>query len=210
MRWGLQHEGSIKGSIDAALRREFPGEYRSRRYSHWKAQYFKFGWEDVPDSVAARFSQLPNKYRAKGGLAKGPKSCKFNIPGKVEQVVVNHVEALVEGENSCMTRSEHISGKDLECTLKWICDAVNEAVDKESCEVKKRNQDLLVKYSRDEVSLDDAMAGIEKAPQRIEAKSVRHVAARFKKKHAYSKQSCNTAGNYLAYEDPVMEECLAW
>eukprot|EP00434_Breviolum_minutum_P043959 symbB.v1.2.039208.t1/scaffold6410.1/size18337/1 len=88
VRWGLKHEGLIQGSIDAALRQEFPGEYRSRRYSHWKAQYKKFCWEDVPDR----------------------------------------------------------------------------------------------------------------------AKSVRHVASRFKKKHAYSKQSVNTAGNYLTFDDPVMEE----
>jgi len=200
----------IQGSIDAALRQEFPGEYRSRRYSHWKAQYKKFCWEDVPDGVAARFSQLPNKYRAKGGVVKGPKTSKFNVPDKIESAVVNHIESLVEGENSCMQRSEHISGKDLQVTLGWICDQVNEAVKQESVEVKKRNQDLLAKYSRDEISLDDVLIAMEKAPQLIEAKSVRHVAGRFKKKHAYSKQSVNTAGNYLTFDDPVMEECLAW
>lgn len=86
---------------------------------------------------------------------KGPKTSKFNVPDKIESAVVNHIESLVEGENSCMQRSEHISQKDLQVTLGWICDQVNEAVKQESAEVKKRNQDLLAKYSRDEISLDD-------------------------------------------------------
>ena len=141
---------------------------------------------------------------------KGPKTSKFNIPSKIEEAVVNHIEALVEGENSCMTRSEHISTRDLQESLTWICDHVNDAVDQEGVKVQKRNQDLLAKYTRDEVSLGDVVDGIEKAPQRIVAKSMRHVAARFRKKHAYSKQSCNTSGNYLPFDDPLMQECLAW
>lgn len=141
---------------------------------------------------------------------KGPKTSKFNVPDKIESAVVSHIESLVEGENSCMQRSEHISQQDLQVSLKWICDKVNEAVKQENVEVKKRNQDLLAKYAREEISLDDVLIAMEKAPQLIEAKSVRHVASRFKKKHAYSKQSVNTAGNYLTFDDPVMEECLAW
>lgn len=84
VRWALQNEASITGSLDKAVAEQFP-EYQSRRLAHWKKQYFSLNWEAIPDSVAARCSQVPNRFRKScGGTLKGPGMARYHLPQDVE------------------------------------------------------------------------------------------------------------------------------
>ncbi len=84
VRWGLENEPHVIGSIDKAISEQFP-EYTSRRYSHWKKQYHKFNWEAVPDTQASKISQLPNSFRsAVGCKLKGPGMSSYFLPKPIE------------------------------------------------------------------------------------------------------------------------------
>ena len=85
VRWALANESKIKGSIDKALKDEFPSEYASRRFSHWKRDYFAQDWENVPDEVLAKHGQLPNKYRKLAGAPLKGRQEGFDFPPQVEE-----------------------------------------------------------------------------------------------------------------------------
>lgn len=88
VRWAIANEAHIKGSLDRACQQQFP-EYCSRRLSHWRRQYVDHNWEGVPNEVAAKISQLPNKFKAEVGASlKGPKATNYQLPSEVEDELV--------------------------------------------------------------------------------------------------------------------------
>lgn len=90
VRWANQNEAQIKGSIDRAVKRKFP-EYQSRRLAHWRRAYAEMDWEAVPDTVAAKVSQLPNKFRkASGAKLKGPGMGAYHLPASIEKIMAQY------------------------------------------------------------------------------------------------------------------------
>lgn len=80
----------MQGSIDKAIMEQF-SDYTSRRYSHWRKLYYEQNWRDVPATVAAKVSQLPNKYRAKAHAPlKGPGCKAYDLDPQVEDELTRH------------------------------------------------------------------------------------------------------------------------
>ncbi len=199
----------MRGSIDRAIQEIFP-EYTSRRYSHWKKQYRQHDWESIPDSVAARISQVPNKYRQLGGTVKGPQSSKYSIPPEVEDKLKDQIERLIEGEHACMPRAEHVTVADVSYTLQWLCHEVNSEVDSFKTKVAEANRDLLERFSNGEVSPEELAQLFQREPSNVCVKDYDHLARKFIRKNQYSKQGLNTSGNYLSFDDERMKECLGF
>lgn len=69
---------------------QFP-DYASRRYTHWRRSYHMHNWEAIPDRVAAKVGQVPNKYKKLAGAPtsqlKGPRERVYKLPEKLEEEV---------------------------------------------------------------------------------------------------------------------------
>ena len=212
VRWALQNEAHIQGSIDKAIEANFPGTYRSRRYCHWKKQYYKYNWESLPDHIAARVSQVPNRFRklaaGPGAVLKGPSPKNYDIPASVGEVLEKQLDVLIEGENEAMPRAEHVNKKDLESSIEWLCNQVNAAVTVEQKEVEKRNKERLSNFANADGSAEDLAEQFEVEPKVIKAKDFKHLAHKLAAQKGLSKQSCNTSGNYLSFNDVKMQELL--
>eukprot|EP00438_Fugacium_kawagutii_P023058 Skav217734 [mRNA] locus=scaffold906:22623:24710:+ [translate_table: standard] len=210
VRWANANEAHVKGSLDKAVKAQFP-EYSSRRLSHWRRQYETLEWETIPDHVAAKISQIPNKYRvARGAKVKGPKPENYKLPSNLEDLLQRQLEGLVEGEASCMPRSEQVKMSDLQHTVSWLCEQVNTAVGEEVTEINKQNKELLLSYVRGEIAKEEVAKAWKHEPPKIKAVSMKHLARKFAKNMGYSKQATNTSGNYLEYDDEKMKESFGF
>lgn len=208
VRWVLQNQSQITGSLDKAIQQAFP-DYKSCRISHWRKQYFKHQWESVPDVLAAKVSQLPNHFRKKASAPlKGPNPVKYTIPANVENQIEEQLNSLIEGDNPAMPRAEFVSGRDLTSSVEWLRRKFNEELKKEAVEVKKRNRDRLSSFVGEEIGAEKLIDDFEEVPQEIKVQDFKHLAKKIKKTYSYTKQSCNTSGNYLSYNDVKMQETL--
>lgn len=127
----------------------------------------------------------------------------FGCWGRVRQV-----QALVEGEATCMPRAEHVTKKDVVTTCGWLIDKVNEAIGEVSESNYRENQQLLQAFVSGEVD-EKTLASSWKYDQRkMNVKQLNHFAQKFLKKKHITKQSTNTAGNYLEFDDEKMVRCL--
>ena len=206
VRWGLANEGLVRGSIDRAMMEQFP-DYRSRRYSHWRKLYHKYDWESIPDAVAARISQIPNRYRLKPGCKKkGPASKNYELPPELEGALKDQIDRLVDGEHACMPRAEHVTVADVTHTLEWLCDEINAEVKHQSIEVSDENRQLVQQYQRGTISKEELADSFKNQPKKLVIKDYKHLARKFLKKNKFSKQACNTSGNYLPFDDERMKE----
>lgn len=207
VRWVIANEYRMTGSIDAAVAAVFP-DYRSRRLSHWRKQYHLHAWETIPDRVAAHISQVPNRYRLKGGTAKGPSPTKYTLPPKVEYVLRNQLSNLVEGEHLAMPRAEHVTKNDVAHTLEWLCDKVNDQVKSQRATIEDENKELLQAFEHGQISREELANSYKSPPSKLVIKDFDNAARKFLKESQYTKQKLNTSGNYLDFDDEKMKAYL--
>ena len=206
VRWANANESLVEGSIDNALQEQFP-EYTSRRLWHWRQKYTRERWEDVPDDVAARVSQLPNKFRRRLRLKlKGPGS-QYEVPSEMQMALAGQFEKLVSGECSIMPRSDHVTSRDLKDSMTWLVSKLNKEVRFQTQEVEKNNADLLQSFSAGDIDAQGLSEKWRSTPKEMKAKTVRHLVHKFKKASQVTKQACNTSGNYLPFDDVQMQQC---
>ena len=206
MRWANEHEPTITGSIDNLLKEQFPNDYCSRRL--WRQKYIRERWEEVPDSIAAAVTQLPNRFRRKVCLKPRGPSSQYNLPTELEQGLSQQLEQLVSGECQIMPRSDHVAKKDLEITLAWLLDVLNKEVRTQSGEVQEHNQEALKAFADGSISQEELTMCCKTMPKEIKSKSMRHLVAKFCHRTHLTKQSCNTSGNYLPFDDIQMQQWL--
>eukprot|EP00435_Cladocopium_sp_Y103_P068264 s810_g31.t1 len=171
VRWALENEALVVGSLEKALQEQFP-EYSSRRYSHWRNQYFLHRWEDVPDPVLAKCTQLPNKYRVRGGTAKGPKRSKFRMHPQLEEKMQEQIDCLTTGEHACMPRAEHVTKTDVRSSLEWMFSKINKEVDVQQRDVQDKNQRLLSQFQQGTISAQELANSFEQVPERLISKDM--------------------------------------
>lgn len=109
-----------------------------------------------------------------------------------------------------MPRSDLVKCADVAHTLEWLRCAVNKQVVIEQENVASSNASLLSAFCKGEVPAATLLSSWKEAPREIQSRSIKHLAAKFKRERNYSKQTTNTAGNYLEADDVKMLELLAF
>ena len=117
---------------------------------------------------------------------------------------------LTTGPCEAMPRSDRVSQADIVSTVDYLAGEVNLKSQKLKEEVQKSNRDLLEQYAMGSASADDLLKGWQSEPLQIRSKDVKNLAKKFMKKKKWSKQTCNTSGSYLSFNDAKMVEYLGW
>lgn len=107
-----------------------------------------------------------------------------------------------------MARSDLVTKRDVTNTLKWLGCAVNKEVGEQTAEAEKKNSELVHQLSEGIITAKDFCAKWTQPPTQVKAKQWRHVCKKFLKKTNYTKQTTNTSGNYLAFDDAKMKQFL--
>ena len=89
------------------------------------------------------------------------------------------------------------------CSPRW-----NDAVQHETAQISKQNVDLLQKWVDQELSDDELIKQWVHPPKPMSARTTEYLARKFLKERKWSRQSANTSGNYLDYDDPKMQQIL--
>lgn len=176
--------------------------------AHWRRQYHSQGWENVPDHVAAKVPQVPNKYLDLQAPKRGPQNRNYGLPENLQTVLEGQVNRLAEGEHGIMARSDHVTRHDLVETVQWLQETVNKEIDSEKAAVQDRNRERLSSFAQasGEMSWEELADQMEIEPGYIKSKDFRHVAMKFSKGRGYTKQATNASGTYLPYDDAQMQE----
>ena len=128
VEWAIQHGSRIDGSVERAVRENFP-EYTSRRLAHWKRAYYTEKWYNIPASMAAKISQTPNWWRKRNGLRlKGPSASHYTLPENVEKILLDQVQHLVRGDADTMPRRDPVTKSDVASTMAKMCEEFNKEV----------------------------------------------------------------------------------
>lgn len=123
-------------------------------------------------------------------------------------ICVRQLERLIEGEKVCMPRADHVSKVDVEKTMHWLCKKFNEAVSEEHTERDRFNKELANQFVAGTMDIQEMATKWMNKPKRLKVKDFHNFAKHFLKKKKFTKQACNTSGNYLSYDDEKMEEPL--
>lgn len=189
------------------MKEQFP-EYGSRRLWHWKRQYHKENWEQLPDIIASKCSQVPNSWRRKHGLQpKGPYK-NYTLPPKMSELLEDQLLELISGTGAVMPRSDHVTKRDLEVSLAWVQKVLNEEISKQGGKIREQNEALLQSFTSGAISQKELAEGWKTEPQKLKSRCMRSLQKKFSKACGLTRQCCNTSGNYLPYDDPQMCEKL--
>lgn len=189
------------------MNERFP-EYASRRLWHWRRQYHREQWEQLPDTVASKCSHVPNSWRKKHGLdPKGP-SKNYTLPPKVSDLLEAQLLELISGTGAVMPRRDHVTKRDIEVSLSWVKTVLNKEITEQRGQIREQNEALLRSFTSGAISQKELAEGWKREPQPLKNKCLRTLQKKFAKSSGLTKQACNTSGNYLPYDDPQMCEKL--
>lgn len=118
------------------------------------------------------------------------------------------MQNIIEGESSAMLRSEQVRKSDVRGTLQWLCNKYNDAVTEIGEEDRKFNQKLSVSFCSGQISKSELISQWKASPKPVKVKNFKHMTRKFCKRNQYTKQSTNTSGNYLEFDDVKMQENL--
>lgn len=107
-----------------------------------------------------------------------------------------------------MPRAEQVRKADVQHTLEWICEKFNEAASAEGDKRTAHNRGLASDYCAGKIGASQLAAQWKERTAILKIKDYKRMARKFLKKNGYTKQSTNTSGNYLAYDDEKMIELL--
>lgn len=202
-------EAGNKSSVDKHLMSMFPEKYRSRRYAQ-RALHHRWQWNMIPDKLASKWIQVPNKWKRafKNAPLKGRCPDTHGLPSEVEEMIAKVIIDLTEGESSTFRRAEPVDFSDLAETMRVAVEAVNEEVAVSLEDVRRHNQSLLSELANGSIEAEECEDGLLEEPKPVSLKSIPNMVRSLKKKYGFSRQKVNTAGTYLEPDDPVMLECL--
>ena len=112
------------------------------------------------------------------------------------------------GENQVMQRKDAVSHKDVEATLQWVMEEVNNQVDSQREKAQESNKTLLTSFCDGQLSAEELAANWQDEPGHLKVKSFKHMARKFTRAKQFTKQKTNTSGSYLSFSDPKMQEHL--
>ncbi len=121
-------------------------------------------------------------------------------------ILKRHLVELTEGHNEAMPRSEKVCIEDVRHTLEWLSQEVNVQAEKMQEQVRAENRNAMVKFCAGTLTSEELVANWKEEPRRVKTKQFKHMARKFVKKHAYTKQRVNSAGSYLSYNDAKMQQ----
>lgn len=118
------------------------------------------------------------------------------------------LEELTQGKNAVMQRADKVSFVDIDSTIEYLSKEVNRQATNLQQEIRTKNQDLLASFCRGDITPADLGNKWRDEPRLLKSKDFRHMRQKLQKKYGWSKQSCNTSGSYLPYDDAKMIRLL--
>lgn len=141
---------------------------------------------------------------------KGPREEAYSLPSEIEAEIMKQFDELTSGSNAIMPRADHVTKAHLSSTIQWVIGKYNQKIEEESSKMEEHNEELVKAFIEEKISSEELANRFQAAPCKIKAKAIGHLAKKVEKKQNVSRQSCNTSGNYLPFDDIQMIEFLAY
>ena len=176
-----------------------------RQVFRWKKQATKFCWRDMPEWMQRQCSEPPDWWKAARGLELPQKGRKlsWSLPEELYQAFDRLIVARAQGSGASKL-AEPVSIKDIVSTMKDVIKTYEKNIQplkEEWCATRDR---VLKGLQDGTMTADDAMAAWTPPPPPANLKPTYAWAKRYRQRNHWKDHALNTAGAFLAYDDPQM------